>query len=295
MPGAALALVLAAALLHALWNLAAKHWGGDASDRHHFVLAGAIGVTLLWTPVVAIVGWQDFAHWPAAAWWAVLASAIVHLFYFNALLAGYQASDLNIVYPVARGSGPAISSLSALLLFNERLTLGGMLGLAAIVGGIVLMAAGPALFNAGDAAARTRRRHGLAWGALTGALIAGYTLIDGYAVKVLLVSPLLVDWTCNALRLPFAALPVWRDRAAFVPALRRQWPGVLALALLSPGAYILVLYAVRMAPLSRVAPAREVSMLVAALLGGQLLREGERPWRLGGAACIAAGVVALAL
>ncbi len=67
------------------------------------------------------------------------------------------------------------------------------------------------------------------------------------------------------------------------------------LAAVSPLAYVLVLYAVQMAPLSHVAPAREVSMLFAALIGGHLLGEGDRLARLCGAACIALGVTALAL
>jgi drug/metabolite transporter (DMT)-like permease len=66
------------------------------------------------------------------------------------------------------------------------------------------------------------------------------------------------------------------------------------MAVISPLAYVLVLFAARMAPLSHVAPAREVSMLFAALLGGRLLGETDRGLRLLGAACIAGGVVALA-
>jgi drug/metabolite transporter (DMT)-like permease len=75
--------------------------------------------------------------------------------------------------------------------------------------------------------------------------------------------------------------------------LRLHWKPALAVALLSPAAYILVLYAVTLAPLSHVAPARELSMLFAALIGGRLLGEGDRALRLAGAACIAAGVVLL--
>ena len=66
-------------------------------------------------------------------------------------------------------------------------------------------------------------------------------------------------------------------------------------AVLGPLAYVLVLYAVTMAPLSHVAPAREVSMLFAALIGGRLLGERDRGLRVAGAACIAAGVVSLAV
>lgn len=292
MPASALALVLCAALLHALWNLGAKKAGGN----HHFVLASALGVSLLWAPLAIVIGWQQLPQWPALAWGLALASALLHLFYFNALLAGYRASDLNIVYPVARGSGPALSACAAVLLLGEHLGWAGGLGLAGVVGGIVMIAAGPALWRRQDAAAAAaQRRRGIAWGALTGALIAGYTVVDGYAVKVLLLSPILIDWIGNVLRVPFMLPAVLRDRTGFLPALRRQWPYVLLMAIASPLAYVLVLYAMRLAPLSRVAPARELSMLVAAALGGKLLGEGEWRWRLVGAACIAAGVIALAL
>lgn len=291
MSSTALALVLCAALLHALWNLGAKKAGGN----HHFVMASAGAVSLLWAPLALWIGWSQFPQWSAAAWLAVLASALLHLFYFNALLAGYRASDLNIVYPVARGSGPALSASAAVLLLGEHLGWAGTLGLAGVVVGIVLIAAGPGLWRSGDEAARLRRKRGIAWGALTGALIAGYTVVDGYAVKVLLLSPILIDWIGNVLRVPFMVPAVWRDRAGFMPALRRQWPYVLVMAVFSPLAYVLVLYAMQLAPLSRVAPARELSMLVAALLGGKLLGEGERHWRLLGALFIAGGVIALAL
>ena len=86
-----------------------------------------------------------------------------------------------------------------------------------------------------------------------------------------------------------------RQTHTFWPEVQRSWRGIAAVAVLGPAAYVLVLLAVKEAPLSRVAPAREVSMLIAALLGGQLLGEGERGWRLAGAALIGAGVVALAL
>jgi len=287
----AIGLVLTAALLHAIWNLGAKKAKGD----HHFVMSSAIGVSLLWAPAALYMGWQQMHHWPLAAWICALASAAIHMLYFTTLLTGYRVSDLNVVYPVARGSGPLVSSLAATLLFGEHLGPWGFAGLIAIVGGIVLIAAGPALWRRdGDAAAHERRLKGIWWGALTGITISAYTLVDGYAVKVLAISPLVIDWVGNVLRIPFAAPAVLRDRGGFMPALRRQWPYVLMMAVLSPGAYVLVLYAMTLAPVSRVAPMRELSMLIAALLGGQLLQEGERHWRLLGAGFIAGGVIALA-
>lgn len=292
MPATALALVLAAALLHALWNLGAK----KANGNHHFVFASALAVSILWLPIAVYAGWSTVPQWRATAWMAVLASALLHLVYFNTLLKGYRVSDLSVVYPVARGSGPAVSALAAVTIFGEHLGLAGGLGLAAVIGGIFLLAAGPGFWRAAhDPEAKQRRRAGILWGALTGLTIAGYTLVDGYSVKVLLLSPLLLDYFSNLLRVPFMLPAVLRDRSAFMPALRAQWRYVLLMATCSPLAYILVLYAMQIAPLSRVAPARELSMLVAALLGGKLLGEGERGWRLLGAAFIAGGVIALAL
>ncbi|WP_343639479.1 DMT family transporter [Roseateles sp.] len=294
MPVTALALVVAAALIHALWNFAAK----KAQGNHHFACITAVGVSLLWLPVVVVAGLDELPRWGWQAWALTLASAIVHLAYFNSLLAGYRAADMTVVYPVARGSGPLISALVAVVLLDEHLGFGGTLGLAGVVGGILLMAAGPALLARGkavDPALQRKRRLGIAWGALTGATIAAYSVIDGYAVKVLALSPLVYDYFCNLLRVPVSLPSVLRDRAGFLPALRRQWKHALVVAIGAPSAYILVLYAMKLAPLSRVAPARELSMLFAALIGGQLLGEGERGWRIAGAMLIALGVAALAM
>ncbi|HSI59277.1 MAG TPA: DMT family transporter [Ideonella sp.] len=288
----ALALVLVAALLHALWNVAAKKAGGD----HHFVLMGALMIVVIWAPVGLYVGWQVVPGWGRLEWGLVLASGVTHLVYFNVLLKGYRVSDLTVVYPVARGTGPLLSSLLAVLLLGEAMGAGGLLGVACITVGIWLIAGGPSLWaKAHDPAQRQRVRAGVGWGALTGVLIAGYTVLDGYAVKVVMISPVLVDYFGNLCRIPFMLPSVWRDRAGFAGAWRRQWKYALVMAAVSPLAYVLVLYAVTMAPLSHVAPAREVSMLFAALLGGRLLGEQDRGLRLLGAGCMAAGVMLLAL
>lgn len=291
MPSSALALVLAAALLHALWNFAAKKAGGN----HHFALASALMVSVIWLPVVWFVGWDVVAGFDGKTWAVLMATALLHLLYFNALLTGYRLADLTVVYPVARGSAPAMSAIAAVFLLGEHLGLRGSLGLLAVVLGIVLIAAGPGLWRPREGEAHRRRQLGLLWGGITGVLIAGYTVVDGYAIKVLLISPLLLDYFANLLRVPFMLPSLWRDPQGFASAFSRQWRSVLLVAVCSPLAYILVLYAMQLAPLSRVAPTREVSMLFAALLGGQLLKEGERGWRLAGAACIASGVIGLSL
>jgi drug/metabolite transporter (DMT)-like permease len=235
-------------------------------------------------------------HWSWREWAFVGASAIFHLVYFSTLLRGYRVSDLTVVYPVARGTGPLLSACGAVLVMSERPGWLGVAGILAIGFGVFLIAGGPALWaQAHDPAQRDRVRLGLAYGGATGALIAGYTLIDGYAVKFMLISPILIDYFGNVLRIPFLLPVAWRDPAGLREAWRTQWKHALVVAALGPIGYVLVLYAVKLAPLSHVAPAREVSMLFAALIGGKLLGEKDRGLRLAGAACIALGVVALAV
>jgi drug/metabolite transporter (DMT)-like permease len=292
MPLSALALVLVAALLHAGWNIVAKKSGGGV----HFAMLSALAIVVIWSPLGLWLTWRDAPAYTPQAWALLAASGLVHVLYFSALLAGYRAADLTVVYPVARGSGPLLTAAVATTLLGETLGLRGIAGVVGVCGGVFLIAGGPALWaQAHDPARRARVQAGLRWGALTGALIAGYTVIDGYLVKRLGLSPILVDWLGNVMRVPLLLGPVLLDRAGFAQQCRQHWRAALVMGTVSPLAYVLVLYAAQQAPLSHVAPAREVSMLFAALLGGRLLGEGDRRLRLAGAVAIAGGVALLAL
>ena len=253
-------------------------------------------MAVVWAPLALYLGWHVVPGWSSIIWLFVAASGFIHWIYFVCLLTGYRKSDLTVVYPLARGSGPLLSSGVAVVLFGEQLSTLGALGIAGVVCGVFLVAGGPALFKAAqDPARRERVRAGIFWGLITGALIASYTVLDAWVVKVLALSPILFDYFCNLLRMPYAAIPVLRDWPEARRLWARQWPYAAVVGVLSPVGYVCVLYAMQIAPVSHVAPAREVSMLFAALLGGHLLGEGDRWLRVAGAACIAGGVAALAL
>ncbi len=296
MPLTALAMVLTAALLHALWNIAAKRAGGDV----RFALLSAMWVVVLWLPLALWFGWREVGQWGWAQWTAVAASAAVHTVYFLTLLRGYRQADLTVVYPVARGSAPLVTVACAVLILGESLSMLGVLGVLGVCGGVFLIAGGPRLLSkapSGDPQAAARVRSGVAWGAATGLLIAGYSVIDAYAVKVLLVGPIVLDYIGNLLRLPILLPLVLRHPqglAGLREASRRFWRPALVVAVFGPLGYVLVLYALTFAPLSHVAPARELSTLLAALIGGRLLGEGDRWLRVAGAGCIALGIGALA-
>ena len=292
MPLSALALVVLAGFIHASWNIAAKKADGDV----RFVAFTALVLMVFWAPVGVWVGWQQVPLWGAMEWALVLASALIHVGYFIVLLRGYKKADLTVVYPLARGSGPLLSSMVAIVFLGEQISALGLAGILGVVGGVFLIAGGPGLWKAAhDPLQQARVRTGIFYGASTGLFIASYTVIDGYAVKVALMSPILVDYVGNLLRLVVLLPTLLRERPVVAQMWREQRRYALIVGIFSPVSYVLVLYAMQVAPLSHVAPAREVSMLFAALLGGHLLGEKDRGPRILGAALIAMGVMALGL
>jgi drug/metabolite transporter (DMT)-like permease len=290
MPLSALALVVLAGFIHACWNIAAKKAGGDV----RFVAFTSVVLMVFWAPVGLWVGWQQVPDWGLLEWSLVLASALLHIVYFIVLLRGYRKADLTVVYPLARGTGPLFSSMVAIFFLGEQISALGLVGILGVAGGVFLIAGGPGLWKAAqDPQQQARVRTGIFYGGITGLFIASYTVVDGYAVKVALMSPILVDYFGNLVRLVFLTPTLLRNRPAVWALWLQQRRYALIVGIFSPVSYVLVLYALQVAPLSHVAPAREVSMLFAALLGGHLLGEKDRGPRIAGAALIAAGVMAL--
>ncbi len=288
MPVASLLLVVLAAVIHATWNLLAKRAadiGPVFVAAYNLVACAAYAPWALWVAFHGGMPW----NWPVVA--CIAASGFLHLAYSLVLQRGYQVADLSVVYPIARGTGPLISALAAILILGERPSAGGILGLLCVVGGILLIATG----GRWSAFRRPGGGIGVAWGGTTGGLIASYTVVDGYGVKALGIAPVVLDWAANALRF-FLLMPmVLRDVPKAQQAMRGRWHLAIAVGLLSPLGYILVLGALQAgAPISLVAPMREMSMMVATLFGLVLLREPVGPARLAGCAIVAGGVVLLA-
>lgn len=292
MSAAALALVVLAGLIHASWNIAAKKAGGDA----RFACFTGLVLMVFWAPVGLYVGWQQLPGWGWREWALVAFSGVLHLVYYLVLLRGYRKADLTVVYPVARGSGPLLSSIAAVILLGESLSALGVWGIVSMAGGVFFITGGLKLMQQRHTPIeRARLLLGLGYGALTGFFIASYTVLDGWAVKVLLVSPILLDYIGNLFRVAVLLPLTLQPRVEFLGLWRQQRPYALWVGIISPVSYVLVLYAVQMAPLSHVAPAREISMLFAAVLGGHFLGEGDRRSRMLGAVLMAVGVVSLAL
>jgi drug/metabolite transporter (DMT)-like permease len=282
----ALALILAAAAVHAVWNLLAKRAGGGAPFVWLFTLLSGV----LYTPAVAALLVVRPAPLGTPGVLFMAGSAVLHVVYFVSLQRGYQTGDLSLVYPLARGTGPLLATLAAIAALGERPTPLALAGAALIVGGVFVLTGGArALTRAGGHPRAVR------YGLLTGATIASYTLWDKYGVAQVGVPPLVYDWGsnlgCAALLAP-VALRRWHEVRGHWAAHRLELIGI---ALLAPLAYFLVLTAMVFTPVSYVAPAREISILVATVLGTRVLAEGDAPRRLAAAGSMVVGLVALAL
>lgn len=281
----AIGLVLVAAVAHAGWNFTAKGIAGSGTGIVWvYTTVGAIACL----PVAlgsVLVGQQT----PQWSWlWSAAVSAVAHAGYSLVLQRGYAVGDLSVVYPLARGTGPLLSVVLAVTLLGERPGPLGLAGAAAVVLGVLVI-------SSGGAGAARRRGVSVAYGVGTGASIAVYTLWDQHSMTTLAVPPI-IYFGLTVLGESLLLAPVaMRDAGALRALWRTHWWRLIVVGVLSPLAYLLVLYAMRLAPLSLVAPARESSIVLGALAGWLLLREPHPARRLIGSAISLVGITALAL
>ncbi|MDN5688526.1 MAG: DMT family transporter [Brachybacterium sp.] len=283
----ALTLVLVAALCHAVWNLAAKR---VTSGGYAFVWCYDVGSVVLWAPLALITLARADVGFSPAVVLAPLVSGLIHVAYQLTLQTGYARADLGVVYPVARGVGPVLSMAIAILVLGERPGWVAAVGALVVIGGIVVVATGRTV------AGRHGIRAGVLWGTATGAAIAAYTLWDSYSVTTLGLPPVsYFVTTCLWQVLLMTPTLLRRHREDVVPVVRTHWREVLLVAALSPLAYVLVLEAMRTAPVSLVAPARESSIVVGSLLAWWVFKEPDPLRRMLGAAIVLGGIVLIAV
>lgn len=285
MTGFAVALVLASAVFHATWNLLAKRAGGGAA---FLWLSDTMSVVLLAPLVVALFVIER----PALGWVELIfiaGSAALHLVYFLLLLRGYRLGDLSVVYPLARGTGPALSTLAAIIFLGERPTPLAIIGAALVVIGVFVVTGGHRVFAGANAS------KGAVYGLLTGVFIAAYTLWDKQAVSAAMIPPVLLYYGATLGRILMLAPVVVNRWDEVTTHWRSHRLEALGVGVLGPASYILVLTALVFTPVSYVAPAREISILIGVALGARLLAEGDSVRRLAAACTMVLGVVALSV
>ena len=275
----ALTLVLTAALVHATWNYFLK----KANATRPFWWLVYIITGVITVPALFIYDPQALTNITPTGWLVIALSAPIHVIYGQVLQIGYKKSDYSIVYPTARGTGPLITVLCAVLILGDRPSFWGWIGIVLILASIVLLA----MPHKQDKQTQDLRiRAGIFWGFLTGCFIAGYSFCDAWAVQQ--------ETGLTPLSFYFPSIAVRAESKEILTTPRLQ-KALAVVTVGSPLAYILVLYAMTIAPLAYVAPSREVGMMIGVVLGGLLLRERLSVTRLAGVIGMTLGVILVGL
>ncbi|GAB4538857.1 MAG: DMT family transporter [Ruegeria sp.] len=272
-----IAIILSAAILHAVWNAIVKT-AGDRTTTLGLVAFGHVIPASVMILVLPFPTGESFVY--------ILLSTVVHFGYYFMLGKAYQHGDLSVVYPIARGIVPALVALWAFLLVDEVLPLQAWVGIGLIAVGIQLSSWSSLRQGVGGAA--------LGFAVGTGLCISVYSVVDGIGVR--LSGNTLSYWAWGAfLHLFIAGFVGFRRRRVLTQLPARTWTiGILG-GFVSMLAYGLVLYAKNLAPLGAVSALRETSVIFAALIGFVFLHEGYWVRRLGAAVLMAGGVALVGL
>jgi len=270
-----LVLVLAASFLHAGWNTLVK----TAEDRFAAGSLVMIAGGLFALPLMPAVPVPN-----AAAWSYLLASIVIHVAYVAFLAKAYTAGDLGHVYPLARETGPLLLALVSIPL-GEGLATVPLVGVFAVSLGVISLAWRPL-------AQRHDGARPVAYALATGVMIAAYSYVDGHGTRAAGEPLSYITWMMVLGAIVFGALLAVTRRDSIVATVRRDVWKILASGLLAGGAYGVVLWTMTLAPIAAVAALREVSVVIAVLIGTILLKE-PFGWRRGGAAVLVAGGIVL--
>jgi uncharacterized membrane protein len=279
------ALVLASAALHAVWNLLLKRVEGGIVFAWLFSFIGA----LVYLPFVAHILITDASIVTPLILGVLVINSLLHLLYYWLLSRGYQVGDLSLVYPLARGTGPLLATIGAILLLSERPSISILIGAVLVSLGVVILTGNPlALGN-------VKNRPAITYGLLVGVSIAAYTLWDRVSVHDLLIPPLLVIWVSTCFRLVVLTPHTFKHWAELARLWQQHKREAFGIGILDTLGYFLFLVALQTADVSLLSPLRQTSILFGALLGTQLLGEAGAWRRSAASAIMVVGVVAVAL
>ena len=288
MTALSLILVLLSAVAHASWNLMLKR----AGDPEVFAWVMLVVGSILLAPVGLALLWYNSMDFPGL--WFLLASVVLHVFYFILLARGYATGDLSLVYPVARGMGPMLVPVLAVILLGEIVETMAIVGIAAIVGGIYTISWWGNFHQVLRSPLLFLRSAGMRYAVLTGLTIAVYSIVDKEGVGH--IQPLLYIYFMFIGTVALLAPYILANKG--METVKSEWRAnavpITVSGLLAFAAYGLVLTAFSLSRVSYVAPAREVGIVIGVLMGIFLLKEPFGRGRLLGSGLIVGGLVLIA-
>ena len=288
MTGTALGIVLIAAFLHAFWNTLAK----KSHNKIVFIWWAILFSNIFYLPMF-IYFWSG-VNISVLGWACIAATGILHALYFFFVGGSYERGDLSLAYPLARGFGPFLVPIFAVIFLHEQLSLSGIIGIILVIIGIYAIHLRSFALRADLEPLAAIRSSASTWALLTGCTIAGYSLVDKVGVKEFYppVYIYLMFFITLLLLTPY----VWlKQRTALMQEWQMNKGPILLVGLLDLFTYLLILFALQISKVSYVAAAREVSIVFSALFGTIWLGESHRQPRLMASILIALGVAFIGL
>jgi drug/metabolite transporter (DMT)-like permease len=268
--------VLFAALCHAGWNAAVKR----GLDPLATTILMAIGAALVALAMLPFTGLPQYPAWPF-----VIASVLIHIVYFAALIESYAAGDMSLVYPLARGSAPLMTAIAAAALLNERLALLGWLGIAVLAAGVLLLS----LRGSRDLATLDRRAIGFAL--LTAVTICAYTIVDGVGARLAGNAHAYTAAMFAGIGFSMAIYALVRRGAGVFGLMAQHWKLGAGGGVMQVTSYGIAIWAMTVAPIALVGALRETSVLFGAILAVVFLKEPLLLPRIAAALLIVGGLV----
>lgn len=288
MTGIALAIVLAAAFLHACWNYLAK----KSRNKIVFIWWFLLAALVIYLPMLIYFWPQTIIS--QAGWLCIAATGVLHFMYFWFLGGAYERGDLSLVYPLSRGSGPLLVPLLAILFINEQLSALGAFGITLIIAGIYTIHLRSFSLDGFLEPFRAARGSASVWALLTGGTIAAYSLVD--KVGVSLVHPPVYIYLMLAITwLLLSPRVLTKNREDLTLEWKTNRNTIFIVGFLVLGTYMLVLFALQMAKVSYVVAVREISIIISIILGTRGLGEKHGRQKMIGAIFLASGVTCIGM
>lgn len=255
-------LVLISAFCHATWNFAARKAAGNLMA---IWIGMWLGCAVILPGVIGIIihnGLREMAQLRAII--CIIATGLIHGVYFRLLAAGYEDGEISLVYPIARGSGIALTAILASLLLKEHLTIHGSIGIGLICLGIISLSM--------DTHKRADDTNSVTLALCIGASIVAYSLVDKIGVNY--INPVVYIWSMFLIAgVTLTPFLIRRYRGMLWQVAKQYIGYAVIIGIGSVGTYLMILFAFTMGPVSYIVAVREFAVVLGALAGIIFLKE----------------------
>lgn len=271
-------LVLAAAFLHAGWNIIVK--GGD--NKQFEVAMNALGGGIL---AIFILPFMN--PLPKDCLIFLSLSCATHLFYYFALAATYKAADLSLSYTIMRGTAPLITAV-ILFFFNVSLSFLGWIG-------ILLLCAGILCLGLEQKLTRQNNYKGLLYALGTSVIISLYTLADGYGARMAQNALIYTCWLYIIDAIPINLYMLIKSGNNFFSYLKARYRKGIFGGFCGFCSYSIAIWAMTKAPIASVEALRETSVIFGMIMAVFFLGEKLTFWRIIAIFLVVCGAILLRL